>query len=124
MKRANVLALANFLEARGRKFFDMNNWFPGTDCGTPACIGGSACLLWPDINERRQANAGRFDTDLRLFARKLGISYSQARTLCYPSVWSNGSNLLYPTVTLKNAVRTLRRLANTGKIEFRWGERR
>lgn len=123
--RKNILLLAEFLNARGKRLFDMDNWYPGaagTECNTAACVGGSACILWPSVNENKEYT--RLDTDIKRLARKLGISPAQAAQLCYPDSWDGGAPLDYTKVTLKNAVATLKRLAKTGKVSYRKSERR
>lgn len=133
MKRNSkaINTLADFLAERGPQFFDMNNWYPTTvdfasgrhNCGTAACIGGSACFLWPSINS--DPSFLLWETDLQKLARRLGITSRAARSLCCPKRWADRRRIpfKFDDVTLKNAVATLRRFARTGSIEFRWTER-
>lgn len=80
------------------------------DCGTAACVGGWASLLWPDeigLNERTiSARAGAF----------LGLSPAAAEALFTPAGfdWDNHKRRF----TLKRAIETLERLADTGKVQW------
>jgi hypothetical protein len=84
--------------------FSMSVW----RCGTTACIGGWVETLHGEPHKLFHGSVG--------VAKVLGISYEQAEALCYPGALCIG---LYEDITPAEAADTLRRLAATGKVEWK-----
>lgn len=119
MNKDAINRLANFLEG-GNYGFDMGDAYARPHCGTAGCIGGHAAVLWPEIQiktgDPEEDDAGGFTWDEHKLAEKLGITYEMQDELCYPVKQPWPTN--YGQVTRAGAVAALRRLAETGKVEF------
>ena len=96
------------------------------DCGTCACIGGWAEILFSPPNTTLYKHHGQITQRLsnsppsdelretsHSVAELLGISYSEADYLCYPPNYGNSH--LYPK---QRVAETLTRLAETGEVEW------
>jgi hypothetical protein len=117
MNLRNVTALADFIEGGGLGF---NMADAGVDlmCGSAGCIGGHASLLWPEIGTHAADRPGvtTVFSSLALAAR-LGIPGEAARDLCYMTKRLKEPRI-YERVTREDAVKTLRKLASTGKVDW------
>jgi hypothetical protein len=93
-----------FIDGEAITEFSMSVW----RCGTTACIGGWTEALHGKPYELFHGHIG--------VAKALGISLKQANALCYPGDMSVGR---YEDITSTEAADTLRRLAATGKVEWK-----
>lgn len=115
MNIERILQLADFIEKLSPERFDISLWIKAPDrfltnqqlihdCGTCACIGGWAQMLFNDPYEDSISHSQHaFEL--------LGLTELQADKLFCPPNYSEPS--LYPQ---DRVVRTLRRLAKTGEI--------
>ncbi len=121
MNVANILATADAIEKASIAAFDMNNWVIDHDrfgidenrCGTAACIAGHAYLL-----SGGQIGCRGFVTGngVRPLARKfLGLNPFDASVLFIPSDYHE---FALDEITAEHAVRCLRNLAITGKVDW------
>jgi hypothetical protein len=106
----NINALADFIEKADFEF-DMSDAGVRLDCGSAGCIGGHAAALWEDV---RCSVFGFGYTEFswrdEALAEKLGITMQQHGAMCY----LNGTTeVLYAEVTRADAVKFLRRLAES-----------
>jgi len=112
VNRASIDELANFIEST-KYAFDMNEPNANPKCGSAGCIGGHAAVLWPHVSDREETkNHNVFSWDEERLAIELGISDDQANELCYPGN--------YNSITRDMAVQTLRRLALTGEVDWKF----
>jgi hypothetical protein len=93
-----------FIDGEAVTLFSMSVW----RCGTTACIGGWTQALFT-------APGQTFHGTISV-AEVLGISFVKAEALCYPGDMSIGR---YEDITPAEAADTLRRLAATGKVEWK-----
>lgn len=107
---ADALEQGKIKEGRRKVGFNMNLWhgveandFRGKACGTVACIGGSANLLFGTLFSNRAA------------AESLGLSGSEASALFLPVVIGD---MEWDLIPLAAAVEVLRHLAKTGEIDW------
>lgn len=108
--RKAIGELADFI-ASERYEFNMFDGVAEPRCRSAGCIGGHAAVLWKDV---RDGPGRSYGFDGLILRTKLGLSYRQMRRLCYPDYVGS-----WRDITREVAVTTLRRLARTGKIEFR-----
>lgn len=91
--------------------FDIGTWCRvgrRDRCGTVACVGGWTVLLFAET-DRNDANLDLYDE--RHAALLLGLDYSVARQLFYPSTaWS--------AVTAARAAGVIRNLIRTGVVDW------
>lgn len=140
MNTQAILQLADFIAAERELPFDMNDTrIPRPDveieqtrfCGTPGCIAGFACVLWPEIIMKDETLLPHLPWDTKAFKNQLGITLNVYNALCYPG-WNNetyadevdDNHIAYDNLTRAGAVATLRRLAQTGAVEWRLGEQK
>lgn len=87
-------------------------------CGSPACIGGYAIARWGNLDA---------NDPLVEVGRVLGIDLQTAQWLCCPGNGTPGFAMLnrpgslerMRDITPRRAAQTLRRLADTGKVNWR-----
>lgn len=106
-----VLELAKLVENAKYKF-DMYDSSVRTKCGSAGCIGGHAAKLWPEIRLGAWKGKKTFTWDNEKLCKKLGINGNAERRLCYLF----GTTMDLSDITRKGVVKTLRRLAKTGKV--------
>lgn len=110
--------LAQFLESE--KFnFNMREAEAVPACGSAGCIGGHAAVLWPEVRGPSQKMQGTgaetFTWSEIAFSLKLGISDVEQMALCY----LQETDLGWSQITRRGAAATLRRLGETGIVEWR-----
>lgn len=128
MNVANILAVANAIETSSIPGlgFNMNLWFghgialgsyapdtSGHNCGTTACIGGwTRALAIGSLNE-----GGDVFSDAQ---RWLSLDYHTAAELMMPDAGGDFFEVMLfrNTITPEMAVRCLRNLAITGKVDW------
>lgn len=131
----NILELARFMETELRLRFDMGtptqvgqkpSWCKH-ECGTAGCIGGFAAALWKECAKKCTIRDEVFVfSDLKL-AQRLRISNSVLERLCYPGesleYWDGeedeGETIEYSKITRAGAITTLKRFAESGRVEWR-----
>lgn len=89
--------------------FAFETWNAGINCGTSACIGGTACLL---AGSRDTCLA---DQDARAF---LDISCEQSEELFYAWKYRDLRALRLNEITRRHAIRTLEHLRDTGNVDW------
>lgn len=104
IKVARILALADMIEHSDH--FDMRKWPEDLDCKTPCCIGGHCQLMFGERQGRRN--------DMEV-GEVLGLNREQTALLFFPEL-RDGPR--YETINKEYAVRVLRHLAATGKIDW------
>ena len=120
MNKERILEIADLIEAgHERMVFDMGVFGDEHPCGTAACIAGwtVARFGWNGramkIDHRRPVlNFDVFDDALSV----LGLSFPEAQRLFAPNEERDGVSMA--EVTAPHAVRTLRHLAKTGKVDW------
>ena len=134
MNTDRILILANFIESLPDERLDMHLWASDGDdenldqatatvlhnCGTAACIGGwTEALFNPDALQFR-GTRGLWSPDAPLpkdsAGTLLGLTVAQAHDLFMPPHTSGAWSDITPAI----AADTLRRLAETGQVE--WGQ--
>lgn len=125
MNTERILALADLIEKQPHttqeapEGFTMVNW--NHDCGTPACIAGWACHV-------ALGGAVVLDINIEQTARRfLGLDAAEADALFEPDLRSDfekehgfiSSTDVWDDITPDHAARTLRRLAKTGKVDWK-----
>ena len=105
--------LADFME-KAEYGFNMSDPDADPKCGTAGCIAGHAAVLWPSLREYHEDESNFTWSNERLTAF-LDISYEQHEELCFIS----SGLVLLGEVTRSVAVAAVRRLADTGEVEFR-----
>ena len=113
---ANDIFLADMFDIR-RFWFSRPDEYGVGRCGTPGCIAGFTCTRYePDAE---YGNAGflpvRYDPTYRAAQRLLDLTDEQAKQLFTPWEILGKDDLRYPRDVV---VRTLRRFADTGQIEW------
>ena len=131
MKSTTLAAvrLADFLESEDFEF-DMLDPRVYESCGSAGCIGGHAALLWPGVRAGHTESVGpkgvnynghsmatkfghqNYTWNSEKLAEKLGLDQDAEKHLCFPRP------LPLRKVTREQAVRVLRHLALTGKVEW------
>ena len=119
--KAAITKLADFIESAKWKF-DMADLFANTSCGSAGCIGGHAVVLWPEIatseeDERITDDKNYITWDDELLAAKLKIGFGELGSLCF---LDDFIHIPMSKVTREDAVRCLRNLAETGKVDWHW----
>lgn len=116
MNVANILAVADAIEAESVCQFRMDKWgYTDPQCGTVGCIAGTAFLMAGHkfgIDHPDGVLAAKTKTLIEVARDFLGISEPVARELFMP-----GLDLLF-VVNKRWAARTLRNLAITGKVDW------
>lgn len=115
--RVAIYQLADFIES-AKFIFDMGDSEATPDCGSAGCIGGHAAILWSELQYETEYDwqVGKsFTWDNILLAKKLDISLQTEEALCFPGM-AGGPKCR--DVSRENAVRVLRRLAETGKVDW------
>lgn len=79
-------------------------------CNTVCCLAGSARELWPEVNPAPGDEAATF----RRAQAALGLTTSEAASLFKPT----GIEHRWHKVTASKAVRVLRHLAKTGRVDW------
>lgn len=119
MNIENILAVADAIEAESIAKFNMDKWVDTSpSCGTVACIAGTCVLMTgaqlkpaDDMVDSQYANEQMSVPIGRDF---LGITAAQAHDLFLPLDYiRNGA------ITKEVAVRALRSLAITGKVDWK-----
>jgi hypothetical protein len=127
MNTQNITLLANLIEALPPERFNMRFWATQVgneaamvtaadlihDCGTCACIGGWAQALATPPGERVDVRLGLTGDPTNAAAKWLGIDDDQhlIEQLFMP-------DLDWASITQAQAVATLRRLAETGEVQW------
>ena len=133
MKTERILEIADLIEAgHDRMHFDMQTYgcSVGPDdgysiCGTAACIAGWAVARFGKTGRATKVNHRRMledDGEALASAHEnaagvLGLGCVTAKSLFLPNSDEQGVDL--HQVTEDHAVRTLRHLAKTGKVDWR-----
>ncbi len=104
MNRSAILQLADFIESAQFEFDMTIPWVPS--CGSAACIGGHAVMLWPELTDRRDS------WNEQKLADKLGISWAQQEAICYPDEIND------QVISKAQALAMLRRLGETGQVSW------
>ena len=119
MNKERILEIADLIETgHERMVFDMGVFGDEHPCGTAACIAGWTVARFGEsgrakkIDHRRPLNALFFDGALSV----LGLSFPEAQRLFAPNEERDGVSMA--EVTAPHAVRTLRHLAKTGKVDW------
>jgi hypothetical protein len=118
VNKERILALADLIEQQPHADKEASEGFTMSsithDCGTPACIAGWAA--WEAVG-RKNGDLYDFDLDIEGKARDfLGISPTKADALFYPYEFK-----AYGEITPSEAAATLRRLAETGQVDWQIG---
>lgn len=121
MHKDRILALADLIESMPHTSVTDDHGFNMDDfdhvCGTPACIAGWAIAMRANdlsVNVRSAVDA-EFDSYSGLASDYLGLSSGVGSDLYY----GPGRDVKLADITPAQAAATLRRLAETGKVE--WG---
>lgn len=93
----------------GRSGYVPSKTVPTAKCGTVACIGGHAEILWGGEDAEYLGD----DSAAADAADKLGLDMEAAFELFYPTGIAD-----YNRITAKRAARVLRRLAKTGVVDW------
>lgn len=117
VNKANVLRVADAIEKgelvkRGIGF-NMAAWnndaeihglrdLSGHRCGTVACIGGHAAILFPEGHPNET----------------LGLSLSEGKELFYAWSYREWYDVKLRNITIRHAVAVLRHLAETGEVDW------
>ena len=109
--RIAIYQLADFIASESYSF-DMEEAASHVECGSAGCIGGHAGVLWPEL--RPPGTCTWIDS---MLAVKLRISEEQHDLLCYPE---DEIGIKHSWITRGTAVRCLRRLAETGKVDWHY----
>ena len=132
MNKANVLALADYIEEEILdEVFDMSI-YTHEDCGTAACIAGHECSRIGKLSAVMSACLGSCYTEART---SLGLSVYCATALFSPrpgeqagrplsifNCMAGPVNVGY--ITRKHAIACLRHLAHTGAVDWVASERK
>lgn len=129
MNKANILKVADAIEQHSIKWlgFNMSAWFDdeprenmhedktGHNCGTVACIGGwTAAVLLNRKTENGASKAVSRVSEDRLW-KFLGLEERVAQKLFLPNSKVSGP---WRNITPRQAVRVLKYLAETGKVDW------
>ena len=129
MNTERINEIADLIEAGHEKLhFDMGTW--GTSataraptahlCGTAACIAGWTLARFGKTGRAKKLDHRRplanYKDVLPCAASVLGLELLTIRRLFTPSLAADGVSM--PEVTAEHAVRTLRHLAKTGKVDW------
>lgn len=87
--------------ARFSGLFNMSQWFAHTECGTVACIGGTAQLIEPDID----------------FV-KLSYANDGLHNLFYPAGWEYDDEDAWDKISVEHATIALRNYLTIGKANW------
>lgn len=127
MDKVRILQLADFMEVCPLGF-TMKSTLNGVDeqgCGTAGCIMGHAARLWPSLrslainiivdgDEHKQ----KFYCREGLFAKHLNLRQDQFESLAMPGKVEDGVSYMSNEIDKAWAIRTLRHLAKTGKVDW------
>ena len=111
MNKANILKLADHIENLKPEEYDQSVF--AHDCGAPACIAGHAVFLaesWDQVSEDEESE----HLTPCLASCWLGLQMPEAHEL-----FDSDPVHLDKTPTTQDAARTLRHLAETGKVDWR-----
>lgn len=117
MNREAILELADFIE-RAEYEFRMSSAIVDLNCGSAGCIGGHAAVLWPDEIACDLILGSRSFIPSSL-AAKLDMPFRDFWALCYGAPGVSAMS----DITREMAIAALRRLADTGVVEFRLEDR-
>ncbi len=94
------------IEVSAPEIFDMEHWRSRTDCGSIACVGGWATIMF--------GNPDKYYSDVAS-GELLGLDWSDAQMLFYPtqSTWYR--------IAPARAAAVLRNLAATGLVDWSIG---
>ena len=132
MNKANVFALADYLEYKvSNEVFDMST-YSHEDCGTAACIAGHECSR---IGEFNAVMSGYLGTCYSVARTSLGLSVYCAAALFTPRPGAQARRPLslfnclagpgnVGHITRKHAIACLRHLAHTGAVDWVASERK
>lgn len=131
VNRENILKVADAIENHSIKWlgFNMASWFDADarhpwspkdntnhNCGTVACIGGWAGVLAMGKKTEKSAAKALANLNETRIHEFLGLETEVARSLFLPSHKVVGK---WSDITPAQAVRVLRHLAETGKVNWR-----
>lgn len=113
--RERLVILRNFIAALPDERFDMSTWHQRKDCGTCACIGGWAAVLF-GLND---VGGGPTISPAEV-AEYLGLSVPNAFRLFYPPVTIHrwGKALKPYKATHKEAVKVIDHYLATGEVSW------
>lgn len=126
MDKVRILQLADFMEVCSLGF-TMKSTLNEVDeqgCGTAGCIMGHAARLWPSLRSIQMGiivgDEHRYEFYCRegLFAKHLNLRQDQFESLAIPSEIEDGVSYMSGEIDKAWAIRTLRYLAKTGKVDW------
>lgn len=116
-EQLNGLRLARFIEHTWSGF-NMDS-YEGQRCGTPGCIAGHACYMWPEIEHPDAGeDMSKYAPDYEKFAEKIGVGYGDIYFLCEHWTDRKRGGLDAMQITPKIAAAAVRRLVLTGEAYF------
>ena len=118
MNKERILEIADLIEAGHEGMvFDMTTFGDEHPCGTAACIAGWAVVRFGENGGAPNVAWQIEGPDVFSGALSvLGLSFPEAQRLFTPNERRDGVDMW--EVTASHAVRTLRHLAKTGKVDW------
>jgi len=117
MNKERILALADLIESQPEHRFDMNS-SDNPACGSAACIGGWADWMRMKVHKASiRANPVYVDFTAAANWLKMEENGREFQMLCFPEE-IGGPN--YRDISKAAAVRALRKLAETGEVDWDW----
>lgn len=111
MNTERILHIADLIEKLEPQQFDMSDYVTENECGAVACIAGWTYLTY---------GPGEYSAEVHLSAAEhLGLNRNQADELFIPD-YSNLFDSLtdWDSITPAHAAQTLRKLAETGEVDW------
>lgn len=124
MNKERILELAHFMEKSLLKFnmaTTQSYYVLDESCGTAGCIAGHAAILWRPV----RIDAARFGynviyhrCDIKSLQNLLGLNNEVFDSLIMPTLLNDGVSYATGGINKAWAIRTLRHLVDTGKVDW------
>lgn len=124
MNKERILELAYFMEKSLLKFNMATTYSlykSDESCGTAGCIAGHAAILWRPIRmDVAHLENDRIShlSDLKYLQNLLDLDYAVFESLIMPTFPNDGVSYATGGIDKAWAIRTLRRLVDTGKVDW------
>ncbi len=125
MNIGNILKVADAIEKASVCNFNMASWVQVEDCGTSACIAGHCYIMQggelsinTDSRDARILRYAEYSSVVPLARDFLGLTDDEAGKLFLPTDNANINTGDLDDITSEHAVRALRILAITGRVDW------
>lgn len=121
MNKANILALADFMESAPFRFTmstALNVQADKPECGSAGCIAGHAARLWPELRIAASLDDCYY-CSMNIFRLKLKLKEMPFESLVIPRFETEGVHYAHSKIDKPWAIRVLRHLAETGEVDWR-----